>query len=71
MKLSRRRPKRVRSGKQAFICERVSFPNWMCFDNCPVCRLFKRAAEEGRDISEKEMENAFSEAEKEILNQPR
>lgn len=38
---------------------------WEYFDNCPVCRALKEAAEEGRELSQEEMEEAISEAEME------
>ncbi len=37
---------------------------WQCYDGCAVCRLFAKAAIEGREISGKELEEAFAEAEK-------
>lgn len=40
--------------------------NWQCFDDCPVCRMMKRAAEKGREINSKEWERTFAEAEAEI-----
>jgi hypothetical protein len=39
---------------------------WKCFDGCPVCRLLKKAAEEGKEICTKELEKAFTDAEAEI-----
>lgn len=39
---------------------------WKCFDGCPVCRMMKQAAEEGRGIDEEELEKAFVEAGEEI-----
>jgi hypothetical protein len=38
---------------------------WKCFDGCPVCRLFKDAAEKGRLINSVELEKAFADAESE------
>ena len=32
---------------------------WKCFDGCPVCRLLKKASEEGREIDSKELEKAY------------
>jgi hypothetical protein len=43
----------------------VSPPAWQCFDNCPVCRALTKASEEGRELTEEEFEEAFSEAEAE------
>jgi len=39
---------------------------WRCFDGCPVCRMMKKAVEEGKEINGKELEEAFTEAEAEI-----
>lgn len=44
----------------------VSPKEWECFDGCPVCRLFKNAAEKGKLISSVELEKAFANAEAEI-----
>ena len=35
------------------------------FDDCAVCKLMKKAEEEGRQPTEKEMKKAFKEAEEE------
>jgi hypothetical protein len=43
----------------------ISPPKWQCFDNCPVCRALISAAEEGRELSEREMEEVLAEAEAE------
>lgn len=32
------------------------------FDDCPVCRLMKKAEEEGREPTERELEEAFVKA---------
>ena len=36
---------------------------WECFDDCPICRALKKAAEEGRELSQDEIEKAIDEAE--------
>jgi len=36
--------------------------SWELFDNCPVCRLMKQAAEENREPSQEELETAFAKA---------
>lgn len=41
----------------------VSPEEWQCFDDCPVCRIMKKAAEEGRELSAEELEKAFARAE--------
>jgi hypothetical protein len=41
----------------------IPFEKWKCFDNCPVCRALTKASEEGRELSEREMEEALAEAE--------
>jgi hypothetical protein len=43
----------------------ISPPKWQCFDNCPICRALISAAEEGRELSEREMEEVLAEAEAE------
>lgn len=40
----------------------VSPEGWQFFDDCPVCRIMKKAAEEGRELSEEELEDAFAKA---------
>lgn len=40
----------------------VSPEEWQFFDDCPVCRIMKKAAEEGRELSEEELEEAFAKA---------
>lgn len=47
----------------------VSPESWKCFDNCPVCRLLRNAAENGHEISHEELEAAITEAESESLDQ--
>lgn len=32
------------------------------FDDCPICQAMKKAEEEGRNLSEKELVEAFAEA---------
>ncbi|OGD80181.1 hypothetical protein A2368_03655 [Candidatus Collierbacteria bacterium RIFOXYB1_FULL_49_13] len=34
------------------------------FDDCPICQAMKKAAKEGRSLSESELRAAFAEAEK-------
>lgn len=34
------------------------------YDDCPICQAMKKAEEEGRSLSEKELEEAFDEANK-------
>lgn len=49
-------------------CDALMPEKWKCFDNCPVCRLFKKAAEEGLEISGKELEEAFKAAEEQAID---
>ena len=46
----------------------VPSQKWKLFDNCPVCKVLKKIAETGREISEKELEEAFSQAEEEAVD---
>jgi hypothetical protein len=37
----------------------ISPENWKCYDGCPMCKLLKKAAEKGREISLKRVGKSF------------
>jgi hypothetical protein len=43
----------------------VASPKWKFFDNCPVCRIMKKAILGGKEISGRQLKKAFSKAEAE------
>ncbi len=49
--------KKNEKGKKVLISSSESF-----YDDCPICRAMKKAEEEGRSLSEKEVEEAFAKA---------
>lgn len=52
--------KKNEEGKKVLISSSETF-----YDNCPICQAMKKAEEEGRELSEKELMEAFAKANKE------
>jgi hypothetical protein len=62
--MSSKKFKKKKVGKDTYVVSANYDTNkkFEFYDDCPICRAMKKAEEEGRGLSEKELKKAFQEA---------